>query len=417
MAAKSKRKCHFTEEMKKEHPFLEKKFKGDDDSGDLFCRMCSGTFSISNGGQYDINRHLKSDMHKKAMIAKASTKPVTAFFSKNQPESQDLELAAREGLFAFHSVLHNHSFRSMDCTSKIIKEIYDTKFTCSRTKCEAIAVKILSPYILGKIRKELDNSKNDPKNELYLSFLLHQAKMFNDTVKLLEKEHACASEIGTILKSIINNLELRRSEQFIGTNTSKLLHNLIEAGEIQENSFRKYTDSFFETAIEYLNNWTADFEAVQFLDWIQLRKQVKWGDLEKVVTDGKSYGLHIDESALFNEYSCLKAYLTNEKLQELQTIPKIDERWQAILSHFETETIQTPVLESIVEFSLCLPGTNASVERSFSILNNIWSSEKSQLSLETLKGLMNLKINANCSCKEFYADLRKRPEIEENTFL
>jgi len=62
------------------------------------------------------------------------------------------------------------------------------------------------------------------------------------------------------------------------------------------------------------------------------------------------------------------------------------------LSHFN--------FSLIVEYILCLPGSNASVERVFSNMNKIWSSEKTQLGVCVLKailitkGVAGLKISA-----------------------
>jgi hypothetical protein len=43
-------------------------------------------------------------------------------------------IAAGEGLFTFHTIKHNHSFRSMDCTSSAIRRLHEVKFSCGRSK-------------------------------------------------------------------------------------------------------------------------------------------------------------------------------------------------------------------------------------------------------------------------------------------
>jgi hypothetical protein len=49
-----------------------------------------------------------------------------------------------------------------------------------------------------------------------------------------------------------------------------------------------------------------------------------------------------------------------------------------------------------------LPGTSAPVERVFSIVGNIWSAKRSRLVVSTVKHLLNVKINLELSCCEFY---------------
>jgi hypothetical protein len=58
----------------------------------------------------------------------------------------------------------------------------------------------------------------------------------------------------------------------------------------------------------------------------------------------------------------------------------------------------------MVEFAMSLPGTSAPVERVFSIMGggNIWSAERGRLSVSTVKLLLNVKINSELSCREFY---------------
>jgi hypothetical protein len=56
----------------------------------------------------------------------------------------------------------------------------------------------------------------------------------------------------------------------------------------------------------------------------------------------------------------------------------------------------------LVEYSLSLPDTNAQVERVFSHVNDIWSPEKTQLKVETLKSIITTKLNINLTCLDFY---------------
>jgi hypothetical protein len=65
------------------------------------------------------------------------------------------KFAADEATFAYHVCMHNQSFRSMDCTSKIIWKLYDKKLTCGQKKTQAIIVSVLAPYAMAVFRNEL----------------------------------------------------------------------------------------------------------------------------------------------------------------------------------------------------------------------------------------------------------------------
>lgn len=149
-----KRTCKFNSELEKEFPFI-KKTKSD---SDVRCLTCSTNFSVSHGGKSDISQHLKSEKHKLALSAASSSSTVSKFFKPITCGTAEMELAAAEGVFAFHTVSHCQSFRSMDCTTKIIQKIFEPKFTCARTKAEAVVVSVLAPFAENELKSDLDKA-------------------------------------------------------------------------------------------------------------------------------------------------------------------------------------------------------------------------------------------------------------------
>jgi len=72
------------------------------------------------------------------------------------PTENDFLLAAREATFVYHTIIHYHSFRSMSCTSELIRQcLNDKKFTCAKTKTREIVVNVICPYIVDNTLKEL----------------------------------------------------------------------------------------------------------------------------------------------------------------------------------------------------------------------------------------------------------------------
>ena len=62
-----KRRCKFNEELQKEFTFL-KKLKLD---SEVECGYCGARFSVAHGGRADINQHIKTDRHQRAVLAKS----------------------------------------------------------------------------------------------------------------------------------------------------------------------------------------------------------------------------------------------------------------------------------------------------------------------------------------------------------
>lgn len=89
----------------------------------------------------------------------------------------------------------------------------------------------------------------------------------------------------------------------------------------------------------------------------------------------------------------------------------VEDRQNQIFKHFDVENIDFKEMAQIIEFILCLPGTNSSVERVFSEMNKTWTEDKSALSVETLKAVLMVKNNLKQSCVDFYNHLLSKPDL------
>jgi phosphoribosylformylglycinamidine (FGAM) synthase-like amidotransferase family enzyme len=83
--------------------------------------------------------------HNSAVVTHSSNNKVSTFFKSIVPDKLDMAIALQEGTYAFHTVQHHQSFKSMDCSSGLIKKFFEPKFTCSRTKVETIIKHVISP--------------------------------------------------------------------------------------------------------------------------------------------------------------------------------------------------------------------------------------------------------------------------------
>ncbi|GFQ98893.1 uncharacterized protein TNCT_430231 [Trichonephila clavata] len=161
-----KRKCSFNVSLQAKYPFI----KQINTPSDVRCETCRTEFSVSHSGAGDIEQHLKSEKHKNADRAAASSSSMLNFFKKSDaPTSKDLDIGAAEGVWVYHTIQENHSFRSNDCASKLIQSCFEPKFTCARTKSEAILLNVLTPTAMKELKNDLDKSNcitvlNDASN-------------------------------------------------------------------------------------------------------------------------------------------------------------------------------------------------------------------------------------------------------------
>lgn len=73
---------------------------------------------------------------------------MSKFFKSVTAGAKELELAAAEGVFSYHNISHCQSFRSMDCTLRIIQKLFEPKFSCARTyldQANFVSVSLDSP--------------------------------------------------------------------------------------------------------------------------------------------------------------------------------------------------------------------------------------------------------------------------------
>jgi hypothetical protein len=149
-----KRRCVFTESLEAGYPFL----KEDQKVAEVLCSICRSQFPIEHGVHSDILQLIKKRKHAIAAETRSCSKKVMSFFTEETITDECKHIAAEGGLFAFHTIKHNHSFRSMDCTSSVIRS-HKEKFSCGQTKCESIVVNVLAPFAMQQILEELGSGK------------------------------------------------------------------------------------------------------------------------------------------------------------------------------------------------------------------------------------------------------------------
>jgi hypothetical protein len=96
--------------------------------------------------------------HKSAVDTQSSNTKVSTFFKSIVPDKNDMAIAFQEGTFAFHTVQHHQSFKSMDCSSGLIKKFFEPKFSCSRTRVEAIIEHVTSLWAHEEVTEEIKTS-------------------------------------------------------------------------------------------------------------------------------------------------------------------------------------------------------------------------------------------------------------------
>ena len=156
----AKQKRTFTNEMQEKHPCF-KKGRNDYEAECLVCK--SGTYiSDVYKGNGDLNTHLQSEKHRRAVRGAVDSTKMTNYFVTAGSKYED-KITASEGTLAFHAVKHHHSFLSMDCKSVLHKKIFPgsnvaKKFSSGRTNTEKVVTGVHAHYSIDAVLKSFEEN-------------------------------------------------------------------------------------------------------------------------------------------------------------------------------------------------------------------------------------------------------------------
>jgi hypothetical protein len=119
------------------------------DDSRVHCKICDKNFSISHGGENDITRNAAGPIYKTNVIRKNTNKLMTDIVMTKLDTNTD-NVTAAECTKVYHTVQHEHSYRSADCDTKLCQTLFPDsdivrKLSRGRTKAETIVTGVLAP--------------------------------------------------------------------------------------------------------------------------------------------------------------------------------------------------------------------------------------------------------------------------------
>ncbi|CAF3251972.1 unnamed protein product [Rotaria sp. Silwood2] len=127
------------------------------DSTQARCKACLKTFSVYYDGKTALDKHMDRHAHKTCMKTFEKATLITAL---QVPASELDKISAAESVLVYHGVKHGHSYRSQECTTNLVKTLFQSSsvaksLSCGKTKSRSIACNVLGPYFVRKIIDEL----------------------------------------------------------------------------------------------------------------------------------------------------------------------------------------------------------------------------------------------------------------------
>lgn len=114
----------------------------------------------------------------------------------------------------------------------------------------------------------------------------------------------------------------------------------------------------------------------------------------------------IDSDAVFDESRLLQQIVAEKLPSWIEAKATSEERWLDLIKSLAQQNRPIKHTSLLVQYAFCIPGSSAEVERLFSIINDVWAPDKSNMKLTTLNAQLNVKVNSNMTCLEYYKSVK-----------
>lgn len=257
------------------------------------------------------------------------------------------------------------------------------------------------------LRKIFEDEEKTDTAKIYLCFFHNVGAVFDQLVKKLEETDLCITDVYKELRQFRQKMLQRKEDSFFSYQTKRLMEK-VPGG--QKSKIKDDFETFYDSAVQYIDKWfdfSPDNVMVQ-LKPIGLYDELSFPDLEKMVPALKlSDTINMDE--LYEEFCNSREEI---KKHSKDATESTGEKWVAIFENVGKEKMTN--MFKIVSFVLSVPGSNAFVERIFSLMSGKWSDARNRCSTELIKNELLVTVNCHLSCKEFYLAVQKDKKMLES---
>jgi len=128
--------------------------------------------------------------------------------------------------------------------------------------------------------------------------------------------------------------------------------------------------------------------------WVCLSKkdEINWSNIKPSISFLKlNFKITLNEEKLYEQFKMFEQVL-RKQADEWQC--KIsEEKWLSIFKSFRENNVDYTMLLKIIEFAFALPGSNAAVERIFSLMNSCWTESRGNLCIKSVEASLVIKAN------------------------
>uniref|UniRef100_H3AAR8 HAT C-terminal dimerisation domain-containing protein n=1 Tax=Latimeria chalumnae TaxID=7897 RepID=H3AAR8_LATCH len=195
----------------------------------------------------------------------------------------------------------------------------------------------------------------------------------------------------------------RKEDCFFGFQAKQLMGKLLPEQKVK---LKKDFITFYDSVLLYIDNWF-DFSSdnvMMKLKPIGLYEKLSFSDIENV-TEALKMNETINMDQLYEEF-CTSRDVIETSRKDISK--SVSEKWMDVFQKCGKENLKN--LFQIVSFVLSVPGSNAFVERIF-LMGNKWSDEWNRCSVDLIKSELQICINFQLSCKDFFISIQQDQEL------
>lgn len=245
----------------------------------------------------------------------------------------------------------------------------------------------------------------------WLKFVEAQLALSNQYVLQTESRKITSFEVAVAALKLRDNIENRQQSQYIPAEAAELFDTL-ELSEQAE--IKKYVENFYSELCRYLLKWSRSLDGTEVFSWMSLFVPPDW---EKDVKPAVEFIQQrfspslIDVDSAFDETFLLRAFVSENLVKwNAEEMPS-EMRWTETFKGLNSQHRPINQLSLLVQYGFSIPGTSTEVERLFSVINGVWEPEKGHMQLVTLESILNVKINSDLNCEDYFAAIKDNKKL------
>lgn len=273
------------------------------------------------------------------------------------------------------------------------------KQNCRKVLWDFVAYEVSDDEILN----EEEECLVEGLPEAYLYFVHNVLHEFHLSILALESDSCTILEIYDILNKLLLSLQNRINDNFYGSKVKAIMKNL----SVENLSlFKSEANEFLTVAVNYLKTRFdfSDSSLYRKLSFLNLKKSLLSWELLVEILQSLKISNAIDNDKLYTDYCCLR-----EAYKYLPKDISNDQIWRKFF--IKQDESDAKNLRKLISFVFSIPVSNAFCEKTFSVLNHLYSKERNRMSFDLMKAELMIRINFSENCKNFQSFLQTEEGI------